>query len=223
MDEEIAQLGRRLRRRERRLLRRLEIAVPIAFVALALLLSAGVVVVMEDPPPAEAAPARTAGEAIGSAPGSSGPRVQAPVATRPELQSMLSTSVLGDEIEGVPEPGTAGPADDAPAPPAQLEGPTGDAAGAQLRLRRQPTVVPQPGTGVLLASGLVWIGVIRRGRDAKSDPATGRSDSTKPRSCSTKPRSCSTKPRSYWMMSRSSTSNVSAAPGGIAGGAPLSP
>lgn len=207
MDEEIARLGRRLRRRERRLLRRLEIAIPIAFVALALLLSAGVVVVMEDPGPVEAAPARTAGTASRSAPGSSASRVQAPVATRPELQSMLSTSVLGDEIEGAPEAGTEGPADEVGAPPMQLEGPTGDAAGAQLRLRRQPTVVPQPGTGVLLASGLVWIGVIRRGRDAKSAPAPGRSGAA----------------NRYSMMSRSSTLNVSAAPGGIAGGAPLSP
>jgi hypothetical protein len=102
MDEE-QRSARRIRRRERRMLRRIERFAPIAVVGLAMMLSTGVVKVMEVPgePLEEPQPVAV----VSSQPAQSPTRVESflTVDPRPDLLSMLSVSLLDHEIHGPPE------------------------------------------------------------------------------------------------------------------------
>ena len=163
MNDETFRLERRLRRRERRQFRRLQVVVPIAFVTLAMLLSAGVVEVMEAPRP----PTGPAARAVPAEPvqGTGTPASHVPMAPPPggDVQTMLSTSILDGEVEEPVAPDAGTPTE--AASPQPVDGPVDPDAGAQLRMLAPPTAVPQPGTGVLMASGLVWLAFDRRAGD----------------------------------------------------------
>jgi hypothetical protein len=157
---EIEPAPRRLSRRERRMLRRFQRRVQLALVGVALLLSAGVVEVMEVPrrPPEE--PGRAPSSRPVPAPPSA-PPLLVPVA-RPDLPSTLSTSILDDELVAPREAKRARAASPARAVPDDSTPPAGPASAAEPPGVRTDMPVPQPGTGVLLGLGLAWIAATGR-------------------------------------------------------------
>ena len=151
-------------------MRRIWNLAPLVVVALALLLSAGVVKIMEVPrkpalearPPA-ARPAPAARIPTGS--------LMSPD-TQPEMPAMLSTSILDAEISARPR--QSHEVDDSlqwlPAPEDSFELPHSPA----LELQEPPeteaeplTAVPEPRSALLLGAGLCWLGATRRRRSAR--------------------------------------------------------
>ena len=150
MDEQERAL-RRLHRRERRLLGRLQLLAPMGVVGLAALLSAGLIKVMEVPrePLPEAKPVVEA-DAQASA-----PRERSLLASdpSPDLVDTLGISMLDHEIQGPPEENHVRKQD----PAEDYE----EIAPLSMRPSRI-TPVPQPGTAVLVGCGLIVLGGRRR-------------------------------------------------------------
>jgi hypothetical protein len=162
MDEQERAL-RRLHRRERRLLGRLELLAPMGVVGLAAVLSAGVIKVMEVPrePIAEAKPLVEA-DAQASAPHE---RSLLASDLSLDLVDTLGVSVLDHEIQGPPEESRVSKQDpETEAEVAEEIGPL----SMRLSVREldghptRITPVPQPGTAVLVGCGLIVLGGRRR-------------------------------------------------------------
>lgn len=154
--EEPGRSHRRLRRRERRRLRRFELLVPIGAVGLAALLSAGVVRVMEDP--RERADPQDAGVVESEAPAPKAtafPGLLAPD-PRPDLSATLAVGLLDHEIEGRAEESLE-PEED---PEAEVE-PEHELGPISMRPTRIAPV-PEPGSALLVGLGLIGLGGRRR-------------------------------------------------------------
>lgn len=163
-DREDARRGpaRRLRRRERKLLRQLQIAVPVALVIAAGLLSMGVVRVMEVPKPLPAeTPRPVKRELAPQIPPTarvSKPPLQLPI-VRPDIPDALGVSLLDHEVQGPPEENRPEPElTEEDENEIELELLPSVNAGPPMQLRP----VPEPGTFMLLAPGLVGIAAARR-------------------------------------------------------------
>ena len=167
MDEQLRAIRRR-RRRERRMLRRIWNLAPVVLVALAWLLSAGVVKLMEvkRPPSSEA---RAPAAPRIAQPGSEVPAILSAPDTRPELSALIGTSILDDEVSGTPESGR----------PASSADPADAALVARLdelgrREREVPDdfdeaeLVPEPGVALLLAASLLGVVASERRRSSRS-------------------------------------------------------
>ena len=171
-------------------MRRLWNLVPVALVLLAWLLSAGVVKLMEVPKPMAPPVHHEEPEAAAASPGE---RSLLRPDVRPELPSMLSTSILDHEISGPPEENRTHkselPNEPLPGLPIPLEPLPMEPIDALPDEPTELAPVPEPGSAILLGAGLAWLAARRRGYSTES----------------------------------SSTSKVSTAPGGIAPGTPPSP
>jgi hypothetical protein len=136
---------RRLRRRDRRLLRRLQLALPVALVIAAWLLSMGVVEVMESPAPSGPAIPQAAPGPVARAPDAKSSPLAPPA--RADVLSALDASLLDRE---------------APVPPEDRSSPRNP--GPQRERRTLPSVdapppsepssVPEPASSLLLGLGL---------------------------------------------------------------------
>jgi hypothetical protein len=167
MDEKLRAVRRR-RRKERRLLRRIWSLVPVAAVAIAWMLSAGVVRLMEVPREAhlrpEASPSQSRSDAQGGAQNPIRRRSLLSPEPRPELQATLSISILDHEVLGPPEENRpmrrVGPVLGPVLNPSDLQ--------SDLLLPEAPedapdqiAPVPEPGAAILLGGGLIWLGATR--------------------------------------------------------------
>jgi hypothetical protein len=158
--DQVERAKRRLRHREERRLHRVLQLAPLVLVGIAMLLSAGVVRVMEVPN--TTIPLRPKPTPV--------VRSQALLTpdTLPDLLGTLAVSFLDPAMGRAPEEFYQ-PAEPAPDVVPSSEGPYGDpllegASSGELP-RSQPVVqAPQPSTVVLLGCGLVWLGSIRRFR-----------------------------------------------------------
>jgi hypothetical protein len=144
---------RRLGRRDRRLLRRLQLAVPVALVIAAWLLSMGLVKVMEVSAPSGSLP-EAPREAVPGPVAPSG-RAASPLlpAPRPraDVQGLLGVSLLDREVSGPPEP------DRAPQAPRSEEAPDPEIPTLPSVDAPPPgelPTVPEPASALLVALGL---------------------------------------------------------------------
>jgi hypothetical protein len=163
MDEKLRAVRRR-RRKERRLLRRIWSLVPVAAVALAWMLSAGVVRLMELPREAHLRPEASPSQSRSDAQNPIRRRSLLSPEPRPELQATLSISILDHEVLGPPEENRpmrrVGPVLGPVLNPSDLQ--------RDLLLPEAPedapdqiAPVPEPGAAILLGGGLIWLGATR--------------------------------------------------------------